>query len=377
MNTIFIIGIFITFFQFFLLLNKKNKSLPDKILAIWMLVISIHLISYSLHLNGYWDKYPHLIGLTAPFPLLYGPMLFLYTLYSLKYRRTLRKKDYLHFVPAILSYLYMLKFFFFYSVEEKRMVDTGKIDDFSTFSIFLLVAFIVSGITYSIFSYRFLRKHKRLINNNFSNTEQITLEWLKYLILGIGLIFSTATIIIVIRDFFGVHFHYNLDYIFYSMLIFGVLALGYFGIMHKNIFIDNIVYEHMEKEQKDEYKKSGLKDKDAENIHNKLLLLMSEQKPFLEPKLSLSSLARMLDISPNYLSQIINQHQQQNFNDFINKYRVGEFIERASKNTDYTILSHAFDVGFNSKSTFNTVFKKHKGITPSQYLSKHKSTQST
>jgi len=79
-----------------------------------------------------------------------------------------------------------------------------------------------------------------------------------------------------------------------------------------------------------------------------------------------------MEISPNQLSQIINQEAKVNFHDFVNNYRVEEFINRATTNKKYSLLALALDSGFNSKSSFNTIFKKQKGVTPSQYLSNQK-----
>jgi AraC-like DNA-binding protein len=371
MNVIFIIGIFISLFQFVLLLNKKSKSMPDKLLAALMMTISIHLTSYYLYYLGYWIIYPHLVGITVPFPLLYGPLLYLYILYSLKGENHLKRIDYLHFAPAILSYLYMCKFYFFYSAEEKRLVDSGQLDVSEVFNTLLLIAFMVSGIAYAVLSYQLLNKHKRLIENNFSDTENINLNWLKNFILGFGFIFLTVSVVVVSRDFMHFNYSFNPDYIFYSMMVLGILALGYFGIRHENIFVDNVDLVK-EPKLKGEYKNSGLKDDDASIKYNLLLNLMKEEKPFLESKLTLNALAKMLEISPNHLSQIINQFENQNFNDFVNKYRIEEFIKKASENNNYSLLANALDSGFNSKSTFNAVFKKQKGTTPSQYMSLNK-----
>ncbi len=368
MKIIITIGIFIAFFQFLLLQNKKGKSLPDKILSFWMLVIAFHLLSYYLHLNGYWIKFPHLIGLTVPFPLFYGPLLYLYTSYSLKKDNHLNKNDYIHFLPILLSYLYMSNFYFFYTAEEKRLVDLGQIHDFDSFTNLLLLAFIISGVSYTVLSLKHLRKYKQLININFSYDEKINLQWLHYFILGIGIIFFTAIIVIITRNFLGFNYPFNPDFIFYSMLIFAVISLGYFGIRHKNIFVDNIIIGLQDNSTKDSYKNSGLNDDLANKKHTELLALMESEKPYLEPKLTLSNLADLLEISPNYLSQIINQFENQNFNDFVNKYRIQAFIERASSNNQFSLLGHAFDSGFNSKSTFNSVFKKQKGCTPSQFI---------
>ena len=368
MNIIFTIGIFISLFQFVLLLNKKSKSLPDSILAVWMLVISIHLTNYYIYSEGFWDVYPHLVGITVPFPFFYGPLLYLYINYSINNNHQLRKKDYLHFLPVVSIYLYMCRFYFFYSAEEKRLVDQGVIDDFDTFSNVLLLALIVSGVAYTVYAYRLLNRHKLLIDSNFSNTERINLNWLRSFIWGIGIIFLTVAIVLITRDFMGLTYPFNPDFIFYSIIVFSILSLGYFGIRHQNIFADNVVIE-VEEKTKAMYQKSSLKEELAKEKHNTLADLMFNQKPYLDPNLTLNSLAQLLDIPPHHLSQIINQFEEQNFNDFVNKYRVEEFIERASQVSHLSFLGIALDSGFNSKSTFNTVFKKHKGVTPSQYMS--------
>lgn len=367
MDVIIIIGILFSLFYFVLLLSNKSKTLPESILTMWMASISIHLFSYYLFQQGYWKVYPHLIGITAPLPLIYGPFLYLYIWHSLKNETHLSQKDYLHFLPVILSYLYMSRFYFFYTAAEKRLMDTEEIDDFGNFAILLLIAVIVSGITYSAYSYQLLNRYKRLLDNNFSNTEKIDLNWLKGFIWGVGLIFLTLLVVIVTRDLIGLTYPFNSDYIIYSMFVFAILALGYFGIRHQNIFVDNVIVE-VEPEEKEAYKKSGLKEEVAKSMYDNLLEVMANQKPYLESKLSLYSLAQILSITPNHLSQIINQFEKHNFNDFVNKYRIEEFINKASKNTHYTFLALALESGFNSKSTFNAVFKKHKGLTPSQFM---------
>ncbi len=102
----------------------------------------------------------------------------------------------------------------------------------------------------------------------------------------------------------------------------------------------------------------------------RLMEHISANKPFLEPDLSLRELARQIEIHPNHLSWILNQNLGMNFNAFINKYRIDTFksIARAKENKKLTIEGMAFESGFNSKTVFNTCFKKETGLTPSQYL---------
>lgn len=371
METIFIIGIFLSLFLSFLLFTKKHKSLSDKLLAVWLFIIGIHLLSTFFNIQGYWDKYPHLIGITVPFPFLYGPLLYLYVIYSFKSDKRLRKIDYLHFAPTVLTYLYMFRFYFFYSVQEKILVDKGLVNDFGVFSSILLVAFIISGLTYTLLAYRNLNIHKHLIDTNFSFDERINLNWLRYSVWGIGAVFITAAIVIILRELLHIKFGFNADLIFYTMIVAFVFYIGFSGIRQQDIFSNSIIKDEKQlakTKPESDYKKSGLKKDKAQTKHRQLIQLMYDDKPYLNPKLTLSELSRQLSISPNHLSQIINQHEQVNFHDFVNKYRVDEFIIRAKSNNNFSILAHALDSGFNSKSSFNIVFKKFKEMTPSKYM---------
>ena len=97
---------------------------------------------------------------------------------------------------------------------------------------------------------------------------------------------------------------------------------------------------------------------------------MTEKKIYTEPELTLNSLAKLLEVHPNHLSQVINSIEGKNFYDFINFYRIEEFkrlvIRPESKN--YTLLSLAYECGFNSKTSFNRNFKKSTGLSPSEFL---------
>ncbi len=371
MNSLFTIGIFLSFFLSLLLAAKKNKSLPDIILAVWLSIIGIHLTSYYLYSLGYWSQYPHLVGVTLPVPLLHGPMLFLYTSYSLRDETKLRKIDYWHFAPAIAAWLYMFPFYFFYTAEEKIMVDEGLVDDFAVFSVVALIAFVISGLVYPLLAYRWILKYNKLVDDNFSYENRISLNWLKYCIYGTGMLYLTVAVIYFVVPGTGMELPFNADFIIYSMIVFFVICIGFFGIRHQNIFDNALSTKDVKLAQSKingEYQKSGLKPDVAEDVHKRLLKLMKQDKPYTNPRLTLSDLANSLDVSVNHLSQVINQYEKVNFHYFVNNYRVEEFIRNASSNSNFSILAHAIDAGFNSKSSFNSIFKKHKGMPPSKYM---------
>ena len=121
------------------------------------------------------------------------------------------------------------------------------------------------------------------------------------------------------------------------------------------------------------YTGSGLNEEDKKRILKLLREYMDNKKPYLEPELTLEQLAGQLLLRPKILSQVINESLQQNFFDFINRYRIEAAKKMLTNPADQkiTVLEVLYEVGFNSKSSFNTLFKKHTGLTPSEFKKKH------
>jgi TolB-like protein/AraC-like DNA-binding protein/Tfp pilus assembly protein PilF len=117
-------------------------------------------------------------------------------------------------------------------------------------------------------------------------------------------------------------------------------------------------------------KKALLDEWAASDYQTKLLQLIEREQPYLDPDLSLRSLAQQLQLHPNQLSWLLNAGFGKNFNAFINHYRLEAFKQAVKdpQNSSLTIMSVAYDCGFNSKTVFNTYFKKKMGMTPKQFL---------
>jgi YesN/AraC family two-component response regulator len=101
---------------------------------------------------------------------------------------------------------------------------------------------------------------------------------------------------------------------------------------------------------------------------------MRTRRPWLEPELSLDQLSAQLSVKPRMLSQLINETLNQNFFDFVNRYRIEEAKRLLTNPVDkkITVLEVLYEVGFNSKSSFNTLFKKYTGLTPSEFKKQHR-----
>lgn len=137
---------------------------------------------------------------------------------------------------------------------------------------------------------------------------------------------------------------------------------------------DKVTIESTASIAKVKYKKSSLSREDAENIHERLKKIMQEEQFYKNSELTLGDLAEKLSVHPNILSQVINSCEHKSFYDYINDLRIEAFknliVQPDSKK--YTLLSLAFECGFNSKTAFNRNFKKVTGLSPTEYLEQSK-----
>ena len=405
----YLVGIIITFFLAIILWSKKGNSTADRVLAAWLCIIGLHLLLFYWHITEEAYNYPGILGIGIPMPLLHGPFLYIYTLTATRSNRFL-KTYWLHFIPAAMAYVLLSKFFLL-SDEEKIKVYKKEGAGYEIYMGIIVMASILSGFAYILGSFYELAKYRKRISEEFSNTEKINLNWLRYLTGGI-----LARWLIILFN--------GTDALIFSAVVIFVLLLGYFGIQHMGIFSyrqvivkeianlptgditisdfsnspvqslrENVSTEVEEppltteraesgkkiseadldfaaQSQRPRYERSGLQKELADKIHQDLEQLVQSEKVFKKEELSLAQLARLLGIHPNYLSQVINSYEHKSFYDYINTLRVEEFKTQVllPENSRYTLLSLAFECGFNSKTAFNRNFKKITGLSPSEYL---------
>ncbi len=371
MEIIFIFGTALAFFFEFLLLQKRSKSVSDTVLAVWMFFIGLHLFSVYGFIQDLHLRWPVSIPLAAPLPLVHGPFLLLYVLGLIREKRKIRWFDGLHFLP----YLFGASIFFPFLGLPRETLRVLLYDpeayDWPWYFIAFNVAIQVSGLLYALAAHFLLQGHRRRIKDRFSFEEEVSLTWLRYNILAIGLIYLIVIFSIVLDEVFGLLPPLGRDYMIYTSVTLFVFFFGYFGIRQENIFTDAAPAGATEKEEgeAERYRRSGLNPEKTDQAYRRLLDYMDKEKPFLESRLTLYQLAGCLDLSPNHLSQVINEKAGQNFYQFVNSYRIRAFQEKAKDpgNAHLTLLALALECGFNSKSSFNHIFKKFTGMTPSQY----------
>jgi AraC-like DNA-binding protein len=354
---------------FAFLLTKKQNHTANLVLALATLALSIELVTVVYYAKGWYKLYPHLLGFSYPFPALYGPLFLLYAQLISKKKERLRGIDLLHFTPVFVIYCITAPLFFSSGEEMIKFLNNMmmNIHDpiFSVFESFVPV----QGIIYTILTIKTVAEYNRSIKDSYSNIDLINLNWLKYLTLGMIIIWSIVAFLTVAELVMPPLSHS--DALLNIPLAILIYSIGYMGLKQPEIFLDpTSILQQSEDSEK--YRRSGLSHENAEEIKRRLLDFMSSDKPFLSQNLTLQKLAEQLKTSSHNLSEVINTKLHRSYYDFVNQYRIEEFKNRLAdpESKRYNLLSIAFDSGFQSKGTFNSIFKKFTGMTPSEYKEK-------
>jgi AraC-like DNA-binding protein len=372
---------------------------------------------FGFSLSYYYANYNFLIYayyLSLPVVLLFFPIFYLY-IQSLTHRKfKIRKKDFFHFIPAILVLVLNIPYLFLSNEEKHWFVSVGYgqitenslliyLRNINRLGVFGIIN--IQLLVYIALSIYFYRDYKNKIENIFSYKENIDLRWIRVLIV----FFLVLFLIIDTVHFFSIKT--NLPHrIFYnsSMLIFNISIFAY-GMYQKNIFekpnfqeikkntvnlekkrfidFEILIPENRNSENEDnkeedneeedknfsKYQKSPLKNNQKIQIIEELDKYM-ENKPYYYSNLTIDEVAEALKTNSKYLSQVINETYSKNFYTYVNFFRINDSKEMllSEQFDNYSMEGIAKTVGFNSKSSFYSAFKKHTGFTPTEFKKKEK-----
>lgn len=235
------------------------------------------------------------------------------------------------------------------------------------FNLIYIGLFLGHALFFTLFAYFKIKRHQRDIELFSASTEEIDLNWLKYIIYA----FIGSSVIIIIYSIFT---HAESLNIYINVFFLAVVYLvAYHAIRQKEIFPKGLPIKetaHLLHDVVGQSAKNKLMtEQELIRLKEMVLSLMEKEKPYLDSELNLVGLADQLHISGHQLSYLLNTGFGENFFYFINKYRVQKAKEllKSPKYDQLTILAVGFDSGFNSKTSFNTTFKKMTSYTPSQY----------
>ncbi|MDN3693551.1 helix-turn-helix domain-containing protein [Chryseobacterium tructae] len=322
--------------SFFLITAKSERKLPHYLFAAFLLVSVIDLSGFFLSL----PDHKIIQGLKLSSILLQMPLYYLYVNSACYYNFKLRRKHLLHGLP-------FLFFFCLFSISGISKQSNQWLDRVSMFQYYC----------YIIAIFWVLQVFRKVYRENYSNNHHLTYKWL----FQTTVIFLIGNIFVLLRGFvkdnntvfFGL-------YAFSSVFVLFVISWLVLNALYRpNLFagIDkNLTPIKPVQEIKEEPEQLKI-----------LMDFMKTEKPYLDDKLTLQKLAEQMNMSEKQLSLLINHHTGKHFFDFINEFRIHDAKKLLKENHQLTVLEILYEVGFNSKSSFYTAFKKETNQTPTDY----------
>lgn len=355
------------FFGLILLNLSRGNRIANRMLALFLVIYSLSMIGAVAYVSRWILKFPQLGLIHAPFSaVIFAPFL-LYILALTQKDFRLKTWHFALFLPFFGQILWETPFYRLSSAEKYEYL----LASYSGFPASWKIGFAASAIFNFLglaASYLVILRHERVIREVYSNTEHKTLLWTRnFLYAGIA-----TFLLCILVSFFDVSLADPVSNLLFSVVIY---VFGYRAMRQPEIFGDVSADALPETEtlplvhRSVKYEKSGLSAAQAREWLDQLDRLMTGKKPFLDPMLNLPQLAAQLDLTPHQLSQLLNQFKGESFSDFVNRFRVEHFKQAVNDpdNAHLSLLSIAFDSGFNSKAAFNAVFKKMTGLTPSEF----------
>jgi AraC-like DNA-binding protein len=375
-----------------------NENVSDKWLGVFLLLCSFYIAPWMLGFAGWYDNQPlRDIMFYTPMQLLFflGPVIFFYVQSLLNPSFTFGKKEWLHLLPGILYLLFSVVMVVIDKLILKEYYFLANGQD-PEFDFWYQVLGFLSMLVYFITSLRYYNLYKKLMVQVISYADTVLFKWVKNFLMAF-LIMLILRLIFYVCSFFPVFQKLRYDgpwweYFSFAIVFYYIAITGYANAIQtkvsfrlnlltnkptllltesatktaENNLIEDAEVIELVNEQIEKKEDEGL----LAEWKPKIISLLQNEKIYEDPELSLTQIAKQLKTNPSIISKVINQGFQQNFNDFINYYRIDAVREKlkAGEQKTQTLLGIAYDCGFNSKATFNRAFKKVTGTSPKEWL---------
>jgi AraC-like DNA-binding protein len=342
-----------------LLMSDKRVNYASKLLGIQCLFISTT-FALPLIVDAGDSLFSWLIGPLVFLPACYGALIYLYCRTAIT-GSPLKRIDFLHLLPLIICYLLNIDMLFppEKALHYVRMPDNVTFTKIITKTVVFSQIIIYTALTIKMVSY-YQTKAKHILSSDNSDI----FKWLWSLILFVAsfwvlsIFFNYISRIYIIKIFAD------------SVLVLLVYFIAIIQWRNPSLFhVKHLKSELTSISQSESSKPSeGILDQDMRsNLFSLVQEQVKEKALYRNSELTLATLADEVGINVHHLSETLNQQGRKNFNQFVNEYRVAEVCQQLEQKGDRKLIDLAFDAGFSSKSSFNAIFKKITGKTPSLY----------
>jgi len=354
----------------------RKRNISDLFITLILLLICYQQICYTVGFMGWYDTFRNtkINYWLIPMSLGMAPLIYFYVKSITTSTFKFTKKDWWHFVPVITLIAYRIVIYI-YDAMQPGFDDTQNgylkinVDEAIVLPMLMFVGF-AQMLLYLAFTFQLFYNYRSKIKQYFSNTYKLELNWLLSFLLVFSFLFLYGALQSIIGSIIT-----DLSYtqqwwlnLFMALVTIYVGVKGYFTNTTKLNKLDFSFTPNPESIPEVEDTKQ-VSETEIQHIKN----LMVSKKLYLNPDLNLSDLAKEAKMTRAQLSQVINSGYNKNFNDFVNNFRVNAFKEKLEegKHQQLSLLGIAYDCGFNSKATFNRVFKKFTNSSPTEFLKSH------
>jgi len=349
-----------------ILIKMPGKAIVKYSLSMFLFVGAAIVIIGTITYSGNAVFFPHIFRLDSPLHYLFGPVCFFYTFASLKTDFKFRWIQLISLLPFVLNLIEFTPFYF--SPASDKAVYYQNLVAHGSLIMPLHTVFKTSlTLLYLVLQWIVFFKYKpgeilKVKSNRY------LVSWFSFFLSAQSLMVLGLFVNIITRfKLFDDPYHYTVTVEAIYIYSTAIALMLYPALLYGNPVAAVI--------QKEKYASSKLTTEEKDLIFDKLMkYLQSEDKPFVNPTISLSEVAKLLSVHAPQLSQVINEKAKLNFNDFINSYRI-ELAKQILNSPEFnklTIDAIAEKAGFNSKSPFYIAFKKHAGMTPKAFISLQK-----
>lgn len=346
--------------------GSKPKTKQTKFLFALLTLLLMHILGELYIFSGAYQYAPALAGFQLPIRMLLGPALFFYAYMAMATDKQLTFKSYLlATLGPVVVLLGMIPFIFLISPEQKLALASPLTRDPELWKIakttcfFSAMVFIIVTFSYLAATFKLHVKHRTLLMNRYSSIEKRSMDWLRVMLILWGLVWTLYTVNYV-STFIGS------DLFKLGSLLPLVELIILVCFTHLAINQTEINEPKTTNEDNKITRTQILTEAQMQEIAKKLNLVMVSEQIFKDEELSLSVLSSKVEVSENYISETLSQYLKTNFFQFVNGFRI-EAAKKLLTTTDMAITTVLYEVGFKSKSTFNSAFKKMVGTTPSMY----------
>lgn len=365
------VGITLALFFGLLLLTKRDACTADRWLSAWFFTLFLH--AGYLFTAANQSTLPSFVSMFChPLFLLYGPIMLSYVM-QVSHKRTISLWHFAPYIFFVVSFFVVLQFGQWVGATiafEGLNIVTR--DGSAKWLFLLLNGSMGLYLLYPVLAIRQLKQHKKRIESSYSDLTKVELNWalvwIYFSLLGVFIAITVNLLPDSLTDQRWV------EWILFAVIDLQMLYVGIHGLQQTQIFVG----QSIEEKETVTPQPAKPKTKPAIDLTDDIAFLtgfMTAEKPYLENSLMSEQLAKRLKWPTTRLTTVLNQGLNQSFFEFINRYRI-EAAKATLTDPKYqncTLLAVAHDVGFNSKTTFNTAFKKYQGMTPSQFRKSHNS----